>query len=699
MATPGTAQATAVAQQASEQDATTDFGALLGRMRNEYKGASAWQADAALSTILAHGEWSDINYRDRSVGEWTPTLHLDRVRAMAIAYSATTGKHSRSPKVRDSIVRALQAWVNRSPQSDNWWHNTIGAPSALMPTLVLMDTELPQDLRNALIASLVSPASVPADRKTAQNLIWYARQAIVKGTLSRNSAELSAGRDALHATLAITSNEGIQADLSFHQHGNQLYSGGYGLTYLADMAGLASWMQGTRWALTAADLTLLADYAATGIGPLVRGDWLDWSARGREITRQESVTRPAVLRDAVTKLVASLAPDRHAALNALHDRLQAQAAPTSTSTHAYWRSDFLAHQTSKGYFSVKMISKRTVGTESGNGENLSGYWLPFGTTFIVGAGNGAEYLGLQPLLDWSALPGTTAPETVPDFNGYLRGTEERVAVLSNTNHGLASMQVNTQGLSAKKFWFVDGNTMLALGADIRYAGAHRVRTTLNQTLWAGSGASSAGTLSSTASAQSQSGVKWLAHHGVGYLLLDGQGASLTVAEKKLVGSDPTTTSFGAVAATAKPAQLLTLAIDHGLRPDAASYAYAVIHGIASASQAQAAAKPKVLVNTAAAQGATSADGARLAVAFHKAGQVALGNGVTLQVDQPVVVLGQITGSQLQLQTVDLAGTGTSVTLKTAKDGQTLDQKTVRTAANTLRSRQAPASALSLALSR
>jgi chondroitin AC lyase len=668
-------------------------------MRSDYRALSAWQADAALSSIAANGEWSDINYRDQRVGEWAPTSHLDRVRAMAVAYSAASGKHSRSARVRDAIIRGLHAWVNRAPRSDNWWHNTIGAPSALMPTLVLMDAELPLDLRNALLGTLTPLAAVPPDQKTAQNLIWYARQAIVKGVLTRNSAEINTGRTALQTTLVITSNEGIQADLSFHQHGNQLYSGGYGLTYLADMAGLAAWMQGTRWSLTAADLTLLADYAATGIGPLVRGDWLDWSARGREITRQESVARPAVLRDAVTKLVASLGTERHAALHALQDRLSARAAPTAPSTQAYWRSDFLAHQTSKGYFSVKMVSKRTVGTESGNGENLFGYWLPFGTTFIVGAGNGTEYLGLQPLLDWSALPGTTAPETVPNFSGYLRTPEDRVAVLSNTNHGLASMQVSTQGLSAKKFWFFDGDAMLALGTDIRYTGAQRVRTTLNQTRWVGAGTSSDGTLSPTAANQSQSGVKWLTHNGVGYVLLDGQGASLTITERRLVGSDPTTTSFGAVAATTKPEQILTLAIDHGQRPDAAGYAYAVVHGASSATQVQTAIKPKILVNTPAAQGATSADGARLAVTFHKAGQVALGNGVTLQVDHPVAVLGQSVGSQLQLQVTDLAGTGSGVTLKTIKDGQTLDQKSIKTLANTGRSRQAPASSLTLALTR
>jgi chondroitin AC lyase len=688
----------ATAQPLAAAPVAADFTTLLGRMRSEYLGLSAWQAPTAIPSLDAKGEWADINYDDRSIGEWKAMPHLERVRAMAIVYSATTGKYSKSAAVRDGVIRALRAWVARNPQSDNWWHNTIGAQAVLMPILVLMDAELPADLRSALLATFVPITSVPADRKTGQNLVWYAMQAVVKGALTRTGADVATGRDALHSTLVITTKEGLQADLSFQQHGNQLYSGGYGLSYLIDMVHMADWLKGTAWAFTNADMNLLADYATVGIGPLVRGEWLDWGARGREVTRQESVARATALRDPVRGLQ-SLAPDRSNSLTTLLGRLQTGTPPNATSTTGYWRSDFLAHQTPKGYFSVKMVSKRTIGTESGNGENLLGYWLPFGATFIVGSGSGREYLGLQPLLDWSALPGTTAPETVPSFNGYLRHSEDRVSVLSNPNNGMASMQVNTQGLLAKKLWFVDGEMMVALGADIRYTGSQRVRTTLNQTRWMGTANSSVGTVTSSAGNAAQSNVKSLAHAGVGYILLDDKGASLTVNERKLTGSDPTTNAFAALAATAKATQVMTLAIDHGTKPQAASYAYAIVHGIAGTSQLQAVARPKVLANTALAQGVMSADGARLAIAFHQPGQVALGNGLSLQADQAVSVLGQIVGSQLQLQVVDLAGNGGTVTLRTLQAGQTVGQQTLIAPSNTQRTRQTPAGNMTLVMAR
>ncbi len=675
-------------------DATeADFVALTTRMRAEYAGQSSRLASMAIATLASDGSWPDIDYADRSAGEWKPMAHLDRIRAMAVAFASATDPYGGAAPVREAVVRALRAWVARGPQSDNWWHNTIGVQLTLTPTLLLMGDTLPADLRSSLLSTYARLPSIPADRKTGQNLVWYAMQHVVRGALTRNSADVATGRDAIRSTLDITTSEGLQNDLSFHQHGNQLYSGGYGLALLSDTVRMASWLQGTAWRFPAQDTNLLADYATLGIGPLVRGDWLDWSARGREITRQEATPRTAVLRTAIQSLV-HLVPDRRPALEALQLRLD-KTPPTVTTTQGFWRSDFLSHQTPNGYFSVKMVSRRTVGTESGNGENLLGYWLPFGTTFIVGKGDGHEYLGLQPLFDWSALPGTTAPQLIPSFTGYLRHAEDQVAVLSSPSNGVASMQVNTQGLKAKKFWFFDGEMMVALGTDIRYTGTARVRTTVNQTRWMGGAQSDVAALTSGVGNAEQSNVKWLTHGGVGYLLMDDQSGALQVDERRLKGTDPTTRAYGAVAAKAVPAQLMTLSIDHGTNPQGAGYAYAVVHGIDSAAQLQSMAKPRVLVNTPLVQGAASADGRAVAVVFHQPGQVDLGRGLSLQSDQAVAVLGQRSGLQLQIQVISLSGKASTVTLRTSKDGTLLGQQTVSIPSNLQRTRDTPAASVAL----
>ena len=93
----------------------------------------------------------------------------------------------------------------------------------------------------------------------------------------------------------------------------------------------------------------------------------------------------------------------------------------------------MVQQAESGYFSVKMVSSRTIGTESGNGENLLGFWLPFGLTYLVQRGD--EYDGLPVVWDWSRLPGVTAPAEVPPFSGLLRHESHFVGGLGQGRTG------------------------------------------------------------------------------------------------------------------------------------------------------------------------------------------------------------------------------------------------------------------------
>ena len=84
--------------------------------------------------------------------------------------------------------------------------------------------------------------------------------------------------------------------------------------------------------------------------------------------------------------VAALLPERAAELKALKSHIEGTGAPYSFLGNRYfWNSDFMTHQREAYYFSVKMVSHRTIGTESFGGENVKGAWLPFGATWIVPA--------------------------------------------------------------------------------------------------------------------------------------------------------------------------------------------------------------------------------------------------------------------------------------------------------------------------
>lgn len=637
-----------------EESRRGDFIVLARRMRESYLGTLSYR-DAAryLSTISASGEWSDVSYADRGVGYWRPIKHLERVRAIAAAWTVPGSSLHGSMEAKDAVVEALRAWLKRKPGSDNWWHEAIGQQLCLIPTLIFMWDSLPIDVQDGCVELLNVPERLPEDLNAAQNVIWYAIEQLARGVLRRRDDDLTVVRGRLIQLLAPTNGEGIQADMSFHQHGPQLYSGGYGLDFLEDVCKLVGWLNGTRWQLGGGAIEFLSEYAVIGVGSLIRGDWLDWSARGREFTRQESIPRVRSL-GVTFKSLRDLAPSKQwAALDSLLARMKPEGRQEKVNPYsrAFWRSDFVAHQTSSGYFSVKMCSPQTVGTESGNGENLLGYWLPFGATFFVRQGN--EYDGLPAVMNWASIPGVTCPDEVPPLRGYQYHKDGLAACVSGEQGSVAGLQLNILQTRARKAWFLLGDTLVALGAGIESSHAAPVRTTLNQTRWQGE------LLQDGAVARSggeRAGLRSVMLNGIRYEALEDTRFQC-LAEDSRTSIDRSNVTLG-VRGTVS-ASIVTLQIDHGRQPRSARYAYAVTFAGPSGQFDQA----SVLVNSPDLQAVRWADGRHIMAVFHSAGELALDAGRTLQMSHPcVVVLAGTVGQTVELSVSCLDANGPALTV-------------------------------------
>lgn len=645
----------------TDSDATAAVSQVMTRLRAQALAnlptgdAAKWQLQQ-----LADGRWPDVDYANRAVGDWRPMGHLTRLRAMAVASQTSTHALYRRRETMQAVQLGLRAWLDRQAVSDNWWHNTIGQQLVLAPVLVLMKDELGSDLLQEAARLLQGPGNVPAEHNTGQNKVWYAQQQLVRGALLANKADLAAGSAALQSTLQITAAEGIQADHSFHQHGAQLYSGGYGLGFLSDLARSAGWMAGTPWAFAPDRMRLLADYALQGVVPLVRGAWLDWGARGREFTRDERQPRPQLVLAALREL-ADLVPERKTALMQAAGAVSA-GQPAWQGNRLYWRSDFMVQQSRAGYLSLKMVSGRTVGTESGNGENLLGYWLPFGVTYILRRGD--EYDGLPPVWDWSALPGLTAPAETPAFTGYQRHEPRFVGGVSEGNAGVAAMQLDKLQTRARKAWFFQGDLMLALGSGITSQHAQPVRTTLNQTRWRGPVETDRGLVQPDARSLPLEGHRWVWMDGVTYLLLQVPGANLQL-ERRAQQNSQINPALGRGKAEA---DVFMLSAAHGVRPQDASLAYGVWLGADQAAMAAQAPMPAVLSNTTLLQAVRHANGLVQAV-FHGAGSVQLDARDSLQVDGACVVQASKTADQWRFDVADPARQRQSLRLAVSADGR------------------------------
>ena len=289
---------------------------------------------------------------------------LSRVAQMASAYAIPASPDYHSPKMLDGVVRGLQRWCQGHPVSENWWDNTIGEPMLLSRILVPLEDVLPAELLRQGLSYYTCPREVIPSYATGENLVWYAQQQVLRGALARSGEDVAAGSGAMQREIRLNAGEGIQRDFSFHQHGPQLYNGGYGHDFILDTCKYATVLEGTRYAFTREKLSLLADHFLEGDGHMIRGKVLDYSAFGRTLLRRNAAQGAADFGPVCDEL-AALLPDRAGELMALKKHIEGTGAPYSFLGNRYfWNSDFMTHQREAYYISVKMVSNRTVGTET-----------------------------------------------------------------------------------------------------------------------------------------------------------------------------------------------------------------------------------------------------------------------------------------------------------------------------------------------
>ncbi len=226
--------------------------------------------------LLADGSWSDINDTETPSGSWSPWEHMKRLTVMVKAYHTPGQIFYRDPQLLRQIDAALRKvddfyGANVLPVG-NWWFWTIGVPLDLGPTLVLMRGEVNQQTFDDLVFAMnLRIGNSPAIRglvgptPTGENLVWSSFTHLCLALLKDDPAMLGKVRDSMAGVTLPSPAEGIKSDWSFHQHGAQLYTGGYGGSFANDVAKYALITRETSFALPQQSLNSFADYVADGI--------------------------------------------------------------------------------------------------------------------------------------------------------------------------------------------------------------------------------------------------------------------------------------------------------------------------------------------------------------------------------------------------------------------------------------------------
>jgi chondroitin AC lyase len=598
-------------------------------------------------SIESNGSWPDIDYGDSALALWPATDHLQRV--LVMAKSARLYRNSGHPDLmlEGKILLALQWWTRNDYQDQSnralWWWNQIGVPELLGETASLMWAQLPQEE----IASIVTIMKRSDWRRvpwTGANLTWGVTIEIARGSIENDPAAVTEGYDRMYQEIKVVgqTQEGIQQDDSFHQHGAQLYNGGYGLAYANDVGRFIAFAWGTRFQIPPDRMAIFSSYLLDGEQWMVWGDVIDYSVVGREITRKGmdvapgdwtvgpiSPAGPAYSLPHVVALLAAEPIPRRQQFQRFAARLaNAANAAAFTGNKQFWCSDFMAHRRRKFYTSVKMLSNRMQNAEITNGEGKKSEHLSDGVNFVYVTGN--EYKDIFPVWDWTKLPGTTAIQGTLDTGEKnpisTRGATTFDGGVSDGTYGMAAMDLHRGQLSAKKAWFFFDDSYLCLGAGITLTDdmEHDVATDINQTILHGV------VFTNRASRAVEDGVhsyraddlRWVFHDHVGYILGPGTRADLSIGAQTGKWSDigdGIGLAAGVSADQPVTTRVFDLWIDHGYSSRDATYQYVVLPAATKQETMERALKPsiQVLSNTEKVQAAWNAQLRLLMIAFRE----------------------------------------------------------------------------------
>lgn len=606
------------------------------------------------SDLATNGSWSDIDYASTSKVGWEPLTHLTRLTAMAEAYSSSSHSLYQNAGLRTDILKAYNYWIARDPQSANWFYNELSAPQELGNAMVLINGILSSSQRSAGLDVLERAYKSRNDTSTntGMNRVERALAGIARGIVAGSNSIAADAFAAIGDTLVISSGEGIKRDGSFHQHGKQLYNSGYGSEFVTGSVKALELNAGTGFAFSDAKQHVLVDHLLDGTQWMIRGEVIDYTASGRNITRKGQDDNASALAGQLKTILGAVDGYRSDEIQAFRSRVQSADASGSTDpslvlvgNKQFWQSDFMAHHRANFYASVKTSSTRTVQPETGNNEGLKSLYLGDGVNLIMRTGN--EYDNIMPVWNWRRLPGTTVEqdsrslEQSVDFG--VAGTSSYAGGVSDGTYGASAFHYDRFNVEAKKSWFFFDDEFVALGAAINAPDSvHNVNTTLNQALLKGTvsyktNASLDRKTIALGDTITPSGLQWVFHDGVGYFFP-------TPADNAVLRAITQTGTWEAINEryddTSVGKDVFTLYLNHGNEFTDGSYNYIVVPGLTVGQMdGYMAENPiDVLRNTASVQAIHQSKLDVTQAVFYSVASLSLGDGQSFAVSDPSTVI-------------------------------------------------------------
>jgi len=654
----------------AEANVLEDLEIVAERVRDEAfdgrRGVDVQEIREHIARQQKDGSWTDIDYDDRSRTHWIPREHLSRILNLARAYRTPNGELEGSPETRDAFLLALRYWTVRDPQSDNWFRQSIGSPGTLGDAAILMVGEISPDLLEAT-GKLVRRSGFT---RTGANLVWEARNLLTWACVTKDPDLLHEVVQHIGGEIRVTTEEGIQPDNSFHQHGPQNYLLGYGRSYASNVTNIALLLSGTVFAFPEEKIRILSGLVLDGQQWFVYGRQIDYHAMGREAFRggpgRHNWNGSGLA--GIGRNMRQADPSRAAEYDALLAHVsgkESAGASGPIGNKQFWRSDTMVHRTGDWYASVRFHSTRTFACEVRvNQENLQGYHLADGVMFLMQRGD--EYHDLQPVWDYRKLPGLTfidTDEPLPYGRQVPReGNTDFVGGVSDGATGVAVMDFSKEDVRARKAYFFTDRGIVCLGAGISSTHPERLLTTLNQCRLQSKVSVLRGGKARVLGETSVSGndIQAVWHDDVAYVISEGGTVS--------VNAGTQSGSWHRVEEKASDDLLsedvFTCTIDHGSQLSDASYAYRIVPGVSLDGLGKLVenAEVRILANTSALQAVQVVPDVLVQAVFNEPGRVDLPQGGKLQVDIPCALQARMKDNKLMLSIADPTQKASQITV-------------------------------------
>lgn len=570
------------------------------------------------------GTWHDVNYAGTNRSVWELSAQLGRAYDLACHWSNPASPFYHDRKTGETIVRAVNWWNEKRPRNSNWWWNDMWAPKQMSAILLLAPELFPEGPSRKAALDTCAQA-VYKKGYTGNNLLFIAENRLKLGLLARDPEIIHEAAEKLKSTLVPSRTDGktkwdfcgIRADGCYHQHGPQIQFGNYGGEFFRNMAFWSNIFRNTEWQFSNSEFALLRHLAFNGFQWVLWNGRMDLLAIGRQLGQNAAVRKGENTLKSL-ELLRTADPSSAAAYDAVLSRNRGGRNSLTGNRH-FWNSDYMVHRRPEWYAAVRMNSVRVRPVEDDtNWDNALGRYFSDGVCLVMRSG--LEYEDITPCWDWTRLPGTTLPKT-PVYteeesrkaglafarNTYPRWTHSRkwrqigetefVGGVSDGIRGVAVFTMKLDGVSAKKAYFFDTDAVYQLGCDISSTSPFPVATTVNTCLRQGG---------------IECGKDWFLHDGIGY-----HGKNLKLITESREG-DWRFVEGGRLKPLPVKKELFSLRIEHGIKPENASYAFAVIPN-ATPERLANWPRGKILSNTSTLQ-AVELSGGVIGLIFHRRGK-------------------------------------------------------------------------------